>query len=192
MLDRAGGIQWPYPAEEDTSAATEADATTGPDTTALPVDNQRRLFADGRFFTPDAKARLISEASRPVPEPTTSDFPLTLLTGRGSSAQWHTLSRTGKSAVLNRLAPRKDIVEINPADARARDISTNDRVAVVSRRATVVLQAFVTHTVRAGEVFVPMHDARVNKLTFAAFDPHSRQPAYKAAAVQVSRAPGDV
>jgi assimilatory nitrate reductase catalytic subunit len=35
-----------------------------------------------------------------------------------------------------------------------------------------------------------MHDDAMNRLTFAAFDPHSRQPAYKACAVRVSRASG--
>jgi assimilatory nitrate reductase catalytic subunit len=32
-----------------------------------------------------------------------------------------------------------------------------------------------------------MHLASANLLTFASFDPHSRQPAYKACAVQVER-----
>jgi hypothetical protein len=32
-----------------------------------------------------------------------------------------------------------------------------------------------------------MHDPGTNVLTVAAFDPHSRQPAYKAAAVEVER-----
>ena len=40
-----------------------------------------------------------------------------LLTGRGTSAQWHTGSRTDKSDVLRTLAPANCYVEINPADA---------------------------------------------------------------------------
>jgi len=32
-----------------------------------------------------------------------------------------------------------------------------------------------------------MHDPTMNRLTFAAFDPYSRQPAYKACAVRVHR-----
>jgi assimilatory nitrate reductase catalytic subunit len=36
-----------------------------------------------------------------------------------------------------------------------------------------------------GRIFVPMHDAQVNRLTLAAFDPYSRQPSYKSCAVQV-------
>jgi anaerobic selenocysteine-containing dehydrogenase len=45
----------------------------------------------------------------------------------------------------------------------------------------------VTATVQPGQVFMPMHFPAVNQLTHAAFDPHSRQPAYKACAVAVKR-----
>jgi assimilatory nitrate reductase catalytic subunit len=36
---------------------------------------------------------------------------------------------------------------------------------------------------------MPMHDAMTNRLTFAAFDPYSRQPSYKACAVRIEPAP---
>jgi assimilatory nitrate reductase catalytic subunit len=49
-------------------------------------------------------------------------------------------------------------------------------------------RAFITPTVRAGEVFMPMHYPDMNRLTFPAFDPHSRQPSYKYCAVRVERA----
>lgn len=49
----------------------------------------------------------------------------------------------------------------------------------------MVARAFVTERVRPGEVFMTMHDAATNILTVAAFDPTSRQPAYKASAVQL-------
>jgi assimilatory nitrate reductase catalytic subunit len=49
-------------------------------------------------------------------------------------------------------------------------------------------RAFVTHTVQPGQVFVSMHFPETNRLTFAAFDPSSRQPAYKACAVAIHRA----
>jgi assimilatory nitrate reductase catalytic subunit len=169
-LDQAGGIQWPFPEGATLTA------------------NERRLFEDGTFFTPDGKARLLFDEPRPLPEPTSAAFPLTLLTGRGSSSQWHTQSRTGKSAVLRRLGAREDYVEVNPEDARTRGIANNDLVDVVSQRARVTVRAFVTRSVRPGELFIPMHGPTINKLTFAAFDPHSRQPAYKACAVNMMRA----
>ncbi len=99
MIDRLGGVQWPLP--EGTTLES----------------NERRLFSDGRFFFADGRARLIVDQPRPVPETPSKAFPLVLLTGRGSSSQWHTQTRTGKSAVLRKLAPAELYVEVNPADA---------------------------------------------------------------------------
>ena len=147
---------------------------------------QRRLFADGKFFTPDARARFCFDTPRPMPEPPDAAYPFILLTGRGSSAQWHTGSRTDKSAVLRKLAPTVLTAEINPDDATRLGISAGDRVTVCSRRGTAEAIALVTTTVQSGQIFLPMHFGTVNQLTFPSFDPHSRQPSYKACAVAVA------
>lgn len=170
MIDDHGGIQWPLPegAKDETRNA-----------------NERRLFADGKFFTADGRAKFLFDLPRPVAEPTDSEFPFVLLTGRGTSAQWHTNTRTEKSDVLRKLCPAKAYVEINPADAARLGIRTNEKVAITSRRAKVECAAFVTATVRAGQIFIPMHYGIANKLTRAEFDPHSRQPSYKHCAVQI-------
>ena len=110
-----------------------------------------------------------------------------LLTGRGSSAQWHTQSRTAKSAVLRKLYPDQIYVEINPDDAKRLGIETGELVEVSSRRGQLEAVAFVTGTVAPGQVFIPMHYVATNELTFPAFDPLSRQPAYKSAAVRVAK-----
>ncbi|MET0895009.1 MAG: molybdopterin dinucleotide binding domain-containing protein, partial [Acidimicrobiia bacterium] len=55
-------------------------------------------------------------------------------------------------------------------------------------RGSMHARAHVTPIVAPGQVFVPMHYVDTNRLTFAAFDPHSRQPSYKCAAVEVRRA----
>jgi assimilatory nitrate reductase catalytic subunit len=172
MIDREGGVQWPLP---------EGVALDS---------NQRRLFADGRFFSEDQRARLIVDDPRPPLELVSKQYPLVLLSGRGSSSQWHTETRTRKSAVLRRLAPSEIYVEINPADAESLGIAPNEWVEVVSARAAVRARAFVTATVKAGQVFIPMHYATMNELTFPSFDPHSRQPSYKYCAVRVERANG--
>jgi assimilatory nitrate reductase catalytic subunit len=108
-----------------------------------------------------------------------------LLTGRGSSSQWHTQTRTRHSAVLRKLYSETPYVELNPSDAESLEIAPNDWVLVESRRGRMKARAFVTHIVQPGQVFVPMHYARANQLTFPAFDPYSRQPAYKACAVKL-------
>jgi assimilatory nitrate reductase catalytic subunit len=102
-------------------------------------------------------------------------------------AQWHTDTRTGKSAVLRSLSPKHLVAEINPADAQRFGISPNDWISVESPRGQVRARAFLTPTIAPGQVFLPMHDATTNRLTDAVFDPYSRQPAYKACSVRVQR-----
>ena len=121
-----------------------------------------------------------------MPEMVDAEFPFVLLTGRGTSSQWHTNTRTGKSDVLRKLYPAALYVEINPLDAERLGIEANALVTVASRRAKITATAFVTTTVQPGQIFAPMHYGLVNQLTFPAFDPYSRQPSYKACAVAVA------
>lgn len=169
QIDACGGIQWPLPqghAPED-------------------LPRERRLFEDGRFPHPDGRARFLFEAPRSVAELVRERYPFVLLTGRGSSSQWHTQTRTAKSATLRALYPQDPYVEICPSDAENLGIGPSEWVMVVSERGSLRARAFVTPTVQPGQVFIPMHDARTNQLTMPSFDPYSRQPAYKHAAVAV-------
>ena len=185
-LDAEGGIQWPLPER----VATSARQSFGDFGSLAPAaTQQRRLFEDGKFFTANGRARFVFDAPRAMPEMPDGEFPFLLLTGRGSSAQWHTGSRTDKSAVLRKLAPAELHAEINPADAARLGIAAGARVRVESRRGTCDALAFLTPTVQRGQVFLPMHFSEVNRLTFPAFDPHSRQPGYKAAAVRLRLLP---
>lgn len=205
-IEAEGGIQWPWTeadegkevearvaARSEVVGTSRASATDEPrvvgDNRRYLARRHRRLFADGIFFTPDGRARFFFDAPRPSPELPDADYPFLMMTGRGSSAQWHTGSRTNKSAVLRKLAPTELYAEINPADAAKISVSTGDRISVQSRRGQLVALAFVTPTVQSGQVFLPMHFADVNQLTFPAFDPHSRQPSYKAAAVRIKLMP---
>ena len=174
-LAAAGGIQWPW---------TETDAALAG---SRQPRRERRLFGDGRFFTPRRRARFVFDHPRPMPEVPDEEYPFLLLTGRGSSAQWHTGSRTNKSGLLRRLAPATLHVELNPADAGRLKVRAGDMVCIRSRRGELRATAMVTSTVQTGQIFLPMHFDVVNQLTYAAFDPHSRQPSYKACAVAVER-----
>jgi assimilatory nitrate reductase catalytic subunit len=121
-----------------------------------------------------------------LPEPVCSEYPLLLLTGRGTAVQWHTQTRTAKSAVLRKLAPSGIYVEIHPQDACRLGIEPHQKVTVASRRGELVARAFVTASVPEGQVFIPMHYAATNRLTQSVFDPWSKQPACKACAVRIS------
>jgi assimilatory nitrate reductase catalytic subunit len=90
---------------------------------------------------------------------------------------------------LRKLYPNVPYVELSPRDAADLDIQANEWVLVRSQRGQVRARAFVSHVVQPGQVFMPMHDDATNQLTFAAFDPYSRQPSYKACAVRIEPAP---
>jgi len=168
MLEELRGVQWPLPEGQRVERLSE-----------------RRLFENGKFFHRDGRAKFIFDEPRPMPEPVTKQYPLVLLTGRGSSSQWHTQTRTSKSAVLRKLYSVTPYVEISPVDAQERGIEPQSWVIVRSARGSMKARAHVTNVVRPGQVFVPMHYAETNKLTFPSFDPYSRQPSYKASAVTV-------
>ncbi|HXS16862.1 MAG TPA: molybdopterin oxidoreductase family protein, partial [Polyangiaceae bacterium] len=168
MLDEMRGIQWPLP--EGTSVERRAE---------------RRLFEDGKYYHKNQKAKFIFDPPVPVPEPTNERYPFALLTGRGTSAQWHTQTRTAKSDVLKRLYSEDPYVEVNPKDARELGISPNQWITIESRRGKIKAKAYVTQIVSPGQLFIPMHYVDTNQLTFPSFDPHSRQPSYKFCAVRI-------
>ena len=197
MLDECGGVQWPWASNqcsvisnqsETVPSATEANPLT--DYCSLithPSNRERRLFADGKFFHADGRAKFIFESPRPVPEPVSKEYPFVLLTGRGTSAQWHTQTRTGKSDVLRKLYPARVYVEVSPEDAESLHLETGARVQVSSRRGEIEAVVFVSSSVAPGQVFMPMHYAETNELTLWHVDPYSRQPNYKSCAVKLTR-----
>ncbi|MEM9039422.1 MAG: nitrate reductase [Actinomycetota bacterium] len=166
LIDELGGVQWP---------CTEA-APTG----------SERLYTDGRFHHDDGRAHLSTVDPEPFGDQPDDEFPLVLNTGR-TVEHWHTRTKTGRAAVLEALVPEA-WVSVNPADASTLGVGSGDRVRLVSRRGSVDdVVVRVTETVRAGEVFVPMHfdEACVNRLTVDAFDPVSREPNYKQCAIRI-------
>lgn len=167
-LEREGGIQWPCSGDSEG------------------IEKQRRLFEDGRFYHADGRAKFLFEASRPMPEPVNDTYPFILLTGRGTSSQWHTQTRTGKSDVLRKLYPKNPYVEISPSDADRLCIRPNTKVVIRSRRGEVEVTAVVLSSLQPGQLFMPMHYHVTNHLTADAFDPYSKQPSYKACAVTIS------
>ena len=132
MLDEQGGVQWPFP--EGTSRSEDQP---GQNKKTESFSKERRLFEDGKFFTEDGKARFLFSLPREMPEKPDDEYSFLLLTGRGTSLQWHTNTRTEKSDVLRKLYPKQCYVEINPKDAKRLGIRVNDVVSIASRRAEI-------------------------------------------------------
>jgi assimilatory nitrate reductase catalytic subunit len=162
------GMQWPVP-----------DAA---------LENERRLFGDGRFFHQDGRARFIFAEPLMPRECPTGDFPYILLTGRGTSAQWHTETRTRQSPILKRLYRDEAIVEICPEDATREGLEAEDLVQITSPYGQARFRCVITNKLKAGQIFIPMHKDGVNCLLPGEFDPQSRQPSYKMGAVRLQKA----
>ena len=149
-----------------------------------------RLFHDKRFFHSDGKARLIAITPRlPVNQPTAA-APLIMNTGRVRD-QWHTMTRTGKSARLMQHIS-EPFCQFHPADAP--DIQPGDLVRVASSHGWLLLRAQPDGLQPRGSVFVPMHwnsqfsqQARVDALIEAHTDPLSGQPESKHMPVSLRR-----
>uniref|UniRef100_A0AAU2VKU7 assimilatory sulfite reductase (NADPH) n=1 Tax=Streptomyces sp. NBC_00008 TaxID=2903610 RepID=A0AAU2VKU7_9ACTN len=174
---RTTPVQWPAPSAD------------GPDRNPV-----RYLGPDGGPVFPTASGRAVFFARPHVPaaEMPDDDYPFVLNTGR-LQHQWHTLTKTGKVAKLNRLDPAP-FVELHPEDARRLGIAGGDSVEVASRRGRAVLPAVVTDRVRPGCCFAPFHwndlfgEYRcVNAVTSDAVDPVSFQPEFKMCAVTLAK-----
>jgi assimilatory nitrate reductase catalytic subunit len=83
---------------------------------------------------------------------------------------------------------------MHPADMARRGLADGDIAQVRSRRGRLALRVEASQEMRAGLVFLPMHwggqfmsGLGVNALTLSAFDPQSKQPELKHAAVQVEK-----
>ncbi|MEU4419844.1 bifunctional nitrate reductase/sulfite reductase flavoprotein subunit alpha [Actinoplanes sp. NPDC024001] len=147
-----------------------------------------------RFATPSGRAVFHARPHADPAEMPDDDYPFVLNTGR-LQHQWHTMTKTGKIAKLNRLNP-EPFVEINPVDADWYGIAAGDQVEIASRRGRAVLPAVLTDRVQPGSCFAPIHwndlfgeYVSVNAVTSDAVDPISFQPELKVCAVSLARVP---
>ncbi len=144
------------------------------------------------FATENGKAQFFARPHMPPAEMPEDAFPFVLNTGRVQH-QWHTLTKTGKVATLNKLNPGP-FVELHPEDASRLGIKDKDRVEIRSQRGRAVLPAVVTDRVRPGNCFAPFHwndvfgeNLAINAVTNDAVDPISLQPEFKYCAVALAR-----
>jgi len=141
------------------------------------------------FYHHDGKARLFGITPKMPAEPTDTEYPFVLTTGRLGN---HYLSgaQTRRTEGLNKKAP-VPVAEIHPWLAGKIGLSVGQNIRITSRRASLVFQVKVTEGIQPRTVFVPFHwgeELSVNQLTNDALDPTSRMPEFKICAVKVERA----
>jgi assimilatory nitrate reductase catalytic subunit len=170
--DRLAPLQWPIPPDRPQGTA--------------------RLFGDGRFVTPDGRARFIAVTPRPPAHAPSPAFPLLLNTGRLRD-QWHTMTRSGAAPSLAAHEP-EPFIAIHPEDADA-GLADGTLARVVSTHGAAVLRVRHSLGQPRGTVFAPMHwssifasHGRIGALVNAATDPVSGQPELKHTPVRLERA----
>ncbi len=180
ILAEQGPQQWPYP----------QGAASG----------KKRLYEDGLFPTQSGRAHFVNTRYEALAEPVDARYPLHLNTGRLRD-QWHGMSRSGSVAGAFAHVPEPAVM-MSKADMERRALQDGDLVHLTSRRGTQIMAARASDEMRVGQVFVAMHwgeeylsgrgktgaTCGVNALTQPAFDPYSKQPELKHAAVKVLKA----
>lgn len=153
---------------------------------------QARLYTDGRFQTPDGRARFIvpSEKSLALATVKREAGGMVMTTGRLRD-QWHTRTKTGRVPELNQHVG-EPWLDVSSADAAAMGVASGDRVDVRSGEGRFQSRVRVDATLPSGLVFAPMHWDESSKgyglgnhATSSLFDPTSKQPELKWSAVSL-------
>jgi anaerobic selenocysteine-containing dehydrogenase len=143
----------------------------------------------------DPAGRAVIKAAEYVPpaEQVDDDYPLWLTTGR-VLYHFHTRTKTGRVKELNDAAPEV-FIQISDEDAKIYGIAEGDWMELESRRGRVRARSKVGG-IEPGCVFVPFHygswddpdrNGAANELTLTAWDPVSKQPQFKGAAVRAKK-----
>ncbi len=164
-IEQNRGMQWPC--NEDTAP-----------------EGSQRLYTDGVFQNPGGKAKLLALPFNDNNERPDEDYPFWLNSGRVVE-HFHTRTRTGKVGNANKFSPTA-YMEMNPRAAEKLGIEHGSYAKLVSRRGDAIVMVQCTERIAPDAVFVPFHFHEcVNRVSLGLLDPHSRQPAYKQAAVKV-------
>ena len=200
-LSAGSGVQWPCNEEHPEGTERLYTDSIFP-TSAERCETFGHDIETGAARTPeeykanDPSGRAILKAahySPPMEEPD-EKYPFRLTTGR-VVYHWHTRTKTARSVELDAAAPEA-FVEISKQDAARLKIQDGDLLEVASRRGNVRAPAKICDII-PGHVFIPFHygywdehedhERAANELTLTAWDPVSKQPYFKFAAVQVHK-----
>jgi len=200
-LTGGSGIQWPCNEQYPNGKERLYEDGIFPSNAEVCEDYGHDI-ATGASVTPeqykadDPKGKALIKAADyvPPPEEPDDDYPLWYTTGR-VVYHFHTRTKTARSRNLNEAAPDA-FVQLSAEDASKYGIAEGDMVEVESRRGKISAPARVGN-IEQGHVFVPFHygywdqsdRARAaNELTITGWDPVSKQPYFKFAAVRIRKA----
>ena len=161
------GVQWPFRAGE------------------VLVEDERRLYEDGNYYTPSKKVKFHFEDIAENPTVASEEFPYIFNSGRGTVGQWHTQVRS-REIEANNIYSKESYVLMNPELAKELNIAENERVKIASQNGvTNEFNVVYSDTVKKDHLYAPIHYIETNSLTPSVYDPYSKEPSYKTVAVNI-------
>mgnify|MGYP003993280287 FL=1 len=116
-----------------------------------------------------------------------NEYPFILTTSR--ELQHYNCATMTRRTANAEILP-KDVLMLNPKDAKAKDLISGDRATLKSDRGEITLDVEVTDRVKRGVVRTTFHfpDVLINEVTSAVTDEETKCPEYKIVAVDVLKA----
>ena len=167
-MEGSRGVQWPFREGETL------------------VEDERRLYEDGNYYTPSKKAKFHFEDIAENPTQTSDEFPYIFNSGRGTVGQWHTGVRSREIPESERIYSKESYAFMNPELAGELNIAHNERVSIVSQNGvTKDFTIKISDNVKKNHLYAPIHYIETNALTPSVYDPYSKEPSYKTVAVNI-------
>ena len=161
------GVQWPFREGE------------------VLVEDERRLYEDGNYYTPSKKVKFHFEDIAENPTVASEEFPYIFNSGRGTVGQWHTHVRS-REIEANNIYSKESYVLMNPELAKELNIVENERVKIASQNGvTSEFNVVYSDTVKKNYLYAPIHYIETNSLTPSIYDPYSKEPSFKTVAVNI-------
>lgn len=202
-LSEGTGIPWPVNEQHPHGLAryyTDLAFDTDPDycesyghdlLTGTPITAE-----EYRAKEPNGRALLRPADYVPPTEEPDDEYPFFLTTGR-VVYHFHTRTKTGRSEALKAAAPDA-FIQVSEDDARHLGIAEGEMLRAISRRGIAEAPARIGD-IEPGTLFMPFHygywddpgrPRAANELTLYEWDPVSKQPHFKYAAVKLEKVAG--
>ena len=167
-MEGSRGVQWPFREGETL------------------IEDERRLYEDGNYYTPSKKAKFHFEDIAENPIQTSKEFPYIFNSGRGTVGQWHTGVRSREIEASERIYSKESYVFMHPELALELNIVENERVSIASQNGvTRDFTIKISDHVKKEHLYAPMHYIETNALTPSVYDPYSKEPSFKTVAVNI-------
>ena len=167
-MEGSRGVQWPF-----------RDGETL-------VEDERRLYEDGNYYTPSKKAKFHFEDIAENPTQTSEEFPYIFNSGRGTVGQWHTQVRSREIAESEKIYSKESYAFMHPELAAELNIVQNERVSIASQNGVTRDFAIkISDHVKKDHLYAPIHYIETNALTPSVYDPYSKEPSFKTVAVNI-------